>query len=135
MTILAIRTDKPEAELYIFDVEAPISHRPKATIKWEAHRQLAETIHKRIDEILNKSSILLSNIEGIVCFKGPGSFTGLRIGLSVANGLAYALGVPVMARGGDDWLRHGINDLTAGKNDKIAAPEYGTPPKTTRPKK
>jgi tRNA threonylcarbamoyladenosine biosynthesis protein TsaB len=39
----------------------------------------------------------MHDIEGVVCFKGPGSFTGLRIGLTVGNALAYAQNIPVVA--------------------------------------
>ena len=128
--ILAIRTDKPEAELYIYDGEEKL-----AEIKWKAHRQLAETIHRQIEKILNKSSISLSGINGIVVFKGPGSFTGLRIGHSVANALAYAQNTPIVTRDGEDWFKQGIEDLLAGKNDKIVTPEYGAPAKTTSPRR
>ena len=144
--ILALRTDKPEAELYLYE-----GNKKLAEIKWDAHRQLAETIHKQINEILNPDKKLLdkssnfdragklgydlSNVEGIVCFKGPGSFTGLRIGLSVANAFAYAQNIPIVARDGKNWLKRGIDDLLIGKNDKIVAPQYGAPAKTTSPKK
>jgi len=37
----------------------------------------------------------MHNIKGVIVVKGPGSFTSLRIGVSVANALGYALGVPV----------------------------------------
>src|SRR3989304_2310461 len=109
MKVLAIRTNKPEAELYTYRGKEKL-----AKIKWQAHRQLAETIHKQIDKILNKSSnfsgagksrqLKISAIEGIVVYKGPGSFTGLRIGFSVANALAYAQNIPIVARGGENWL-------------------------------
>src|SRR3989304_194143 len=92
MIILALRTDKPEAELYLYDGKTEPSK-----LKWQAHRELSGTIHKQIDKILNKSSKSLSDIDSIVVFKGPGSFTGLRIGLSVANDLAYSLGGPIFA--------------------------------------
>lgn len=130
MKILAIRTDKPEAELYVYE-----SQKKLAEIKWQAHRQLAKTIHKKINEILDVSSISLKDINGIVCFKGPGSFTGLRIGLSVANALASAQAIPIVARSGKNWLKQAVDDLLTGKNDKIVTPEYGAPAKTTSPKK
>ena len=130
MKILAIRTDKLEAELYLFENKNKLN-----SIKWQAHRQLAETIHIKIKEILDLLSISANDIQGIVCYKGPGSFTGLRIGLSVTNALAYAQDIPIVARGGKDWLKQGINDLLGGKNDKIVTPEYGAPAKTTSPKK
>ncbi len=130
MKVLAIRSDKPEAELYIYEGKDRL-----AEVKWQAHRQLTETIHNRINEILDSSSISLKEVQGIICFKGPGSFTGLRIGFSVANALAYAQNVPIVARAGNNWLEKSIEDLLSGKNDKIAAPDYGAPAKTTLPKK
>ncbi|HET6863873.1 MAG TPA: tRNA (adenosine(37)-N6)-threonylcarbamoyltransferase complex dimerization subunit type 1 TsaB [Candidatus Saccharimonadales bacterium] len=130
MKILALRTDKPEAELYIFDNQKKLTE-----IKWEAHRQLAETLNSKTDEILNKSSISYKDLDGIAIFKGPGSFTGLRIGLSVANALAFGLGVPIVASSGDDWLNDAIKKLEAHQNDKITTPEYGSPVHVTRPKK
>jgi tRNA threonylcarbamoyladenosine biosynthesis protein TsaB len=130
MIILALRTDQPEAKLAIFDNDIRHGH-----AKWHAHRQLADTIHRKLEEILDSSSILLKDLEGIVVFKGPGSFTGLRIGISVANALAYSYGIPLVATSGDDWLTEGIKALQAGQNDKIALPEYGAPAKTTKPRK
>lgn len=130
MIILSLRTDKPEAEVGLFKGETKIDY-----IIWQADRSLAETIHTRIEEILNKSSISLKDIKGIVTFQGPGSFTGLRIGLSVANALAYGLTVPVVARQDPKWLEQGIADLLAGKNDKIAQAYYEQDAKTTKPKK
>ena len=130
MIILAIRSDKPEAELYIYD-----GHNLRAEIKWPAHLKLAETLNAKIEEILNKSSISYDDVGGIVVFKGPGSFTGLRIGAAVANALAYSLSIPVVAKTGPNWLDAGITDLLAGKNYKIAVPEYGSPAHITQPRK
>jgi tRNA threonylcarbamoyladenosine biosynthesis protein TsaB len=130
MIILTLRTDKPEAEIGVYDNEKQLAYET-----WEAHRQLAETVHKRIEEILNKLSISLDDIQGIVCFKGPGSFTGLRIGLTVANALAYARNIPVVARTDPQWLEKGIKDILAGQNEKIAIPEYGAEAKTTQQRK
>jgi len=126
MIILGLRTDKPEAELYLYKDQQPLGE-----LKWQAHLELSKTIHRQIKKLLNKSSISLKDVEGIVCFQGPGSFTGLRIGLSVANTLAYANSIPVVAKRGDDWLESGIKDLLAGKNDKIAVPYYDRPAATS----
>src|ERR1700694_4379725 len=98
MIILTVRTDKPEAEIGLYDNEKQLVYEV-----WLAHRKLAETIHKKIAELLNTINKNLSDIEGIVCFKGPGSFTGLRIGLTVANALAYAQNIPIVVRSDPDW--------------------------------
>lgn len=132
--ILTLRTDKPVAEIGLFENEKQLVYET-----WPAHRQLAETIHIKMKQILNKLSISLGDIDGIVCFKGPGSFTGLRIGLTVANSLAYAQNIPVVARTDPNWLQTGLNVLLDGhpldSGDKIALPEYGAPAKTTKPRK
>ena len=134
MIILVIRTDKPEAEIGIYDGDKQLAY-----IKWQAHRELAETIHKKIEEMLNKLSISLGDIKGLVVYKGPGSFTGLRIGLSVANALAYSLQVPIVTTNGKAWIEPGIKKLAAGHpstgGDKIAMPEYGAPVNITTPRK
>jgi tRNA threonylcarbamoyladenosine biosynthesis protein TsaB len=130
MLILAIRTDKPEAELYLYDGAKKL-----AELKWQAHLKLAETLNSKIEEILNLLSISYEELGGIAVFKGPGSFTGLRIGMSVANALAYAQGIPIIVRGGPNWLEQAVKDLENGKNDKIATPEYSSGPHVTKPRK
>jgi len=130
MKVLCIRTDKPEAEIYIYDGQAKL-----AAYKWQAHLRLAETLNEKILKILNKSSITYDELGGLAIYKGPGSFTGLRIGISAANSLAYGLGIPIIAKGGEDWLSESIKALESGQNDNIALPEYGAPVRTTRPRK
>lgn len=130
MIILGLRTDKPEAELYIYDELKKL-----AEIKWPAHLKLAETLNTKIEQILNKLSISYSDLNAVVIFKGPGSFTGLRISMSVANALAYSQNLPIVACAGEDWLVNGIQGLVYGQNDKIAVPEYGAPAHITKPHK
>lgn len=129
MLILAIRTDNPTAELYL-----TVNEKQLAKVHWLAHRQLAETIHAKIEALLTGHKKQLSDIEGIVIFKGPGSFTGLRIGFSVANALADGLAVPIVACQHDDWLSTGIAKLQHGINEHISFPEYGALPNITLPK-
>ncbi len=126
MLIITIRTDKPEAEVRLFDDGTQI-----ARDSWEAHRQLAETIHARIDALLASKNVKLADVEGIVAYQGPGSFTGLRIGLTVANTLAYALSVPIVGQMGSDWMQAGCTSLEKGSGGTIALPEYGAAPHIT----
>ena len=45
-----------------------------------------------IDELLNESGIKISEVQNIACVIGPGSFTGIRLGVTTCNGLAFATG-------------------------------------------
>lgn len=128
--ILTIRTDKPEAEVGLYFRAG----QERQYIKWQAHRQLAETIHKKIDYILKAEDKNWQSITGIICYAGPGSFTGLRIGISVANAIAYSLGVPIISGMGDDWIKEGIKRLSAGSNENLVVPKYGSVPHITTPK-
>ena len=130
MIILTIRTESPNAELGLYNGDEQLAYDT-----WPAHRQLAETIHTRIKELLSNQDRDLHDIEGVVIFKGPGSFTGLRIGLSVANALAYTFDIPIVSTQGDDWLKLGLKKLQTGVNDQLALPEYGSLPHVTLPRK
>lgn len=57
----------------------------------------AEKLHVFIEEILKESGIGAKDLGAISISKGPGSYTGLRIGVSTAKGLCYALGIPLIA--------------------------------------
>jgi tRNA threonylcarbamoyladenosine biosynthesis protein TsaB len=50
-----------------------------------------------IEDILKEAGIVIKNLEAIAVSKGPGSYTGLRIGVSVAKGIAYAASLPLIA--------------------------------------
>ena len=50
-----------------------------------------------VDEVLKQSGVRMSEINGVAVSIGPGSYTGLRIGVSTAKGIAYTAGIPVMA--------------------------------------
>ena len=130
MLILTIRTDKPEAELGLYEDESQLGY-----ISWEAHRELSATIHVKIQELLASQNKELRDVTGIVCFKGPGSFTGLRMGLTVGNALAYSLEAPIVGEMGDDWMQKGIAALLGGDSEKIALPEYGAEANVTVQKK
>lgn len=130
MLILTIRSDRPDAEIGLFSDSEQLGYEI-----WEAHRALAETIHTKIERLLAAHQQTLQSLGGVVAFQGPGSFTGLRIGLTVANALADSLHLPITASAGTDWLKHGIERLLEGQNDQLAIPEYGALPNITAPRK
>jgi tRNA threonylcarbamoyladenosine biosynthesis protein TsaB len=57
----------------------------------------AETLFGFLDDVMENAGVLLRDAEGIAVSIGPGSFTGLRIGLSVVKGLHMATHIPVVA--------------------------------------
>ena len=57
----------------------------------------AEKLHVFIEEVLQKAGIGYKDLTAIAVSMGPGSYTGLRIGVSAAKGLCYALGIPLLA--------------------------------------
>ncbi|HUP26582.1 MAG TPA: tRNA (adenosine(37)-N6)-threonylcarbamoyltransferase complex dimerization subunit type 1 TsaB [Candidatus Limnocylindrales bacterium] len=132
MMILAIRTDKPEAELGIY-----VDNSELAYVKWLAHRQLAETIHLQTEGLLSSAGKKLQDISGIIVFSGPGSFTGLRIGISMANALAYALGVPIVGSTDKNWVKagHKLLNFTGQQKSGYVMPHYGAPAHLTLPRK
>jgi tRNA threonylcarbamoyl adenosine modification protein YeaZ len=72
-------------------------------------RKKAQAVLPMIDEILGKHKIELKDFTGIKVNPGPGSFTGLRVGISIANTLGFLLKIPVNGK----------------KVGEIIEPEYG----------
>lgn len=130
MIIFTLRTDNPEAEIGLYDDNTQLVYET-----WTAHRQLAETIHMKIKTMLESQDKDWRDIEGLVVFQGPGSFTGLRIGLAVANALAQGLSIPIVTTQNPRWIETGVQRLIRGENDRIALPYYGAPVHITPQKK
>jgi tRNA threonylcarbamoyladenosine biosynthesis protein TsaB len=57
----------------------------------------AEKLHVFIEAVLKESQVSWHQLKAIAVSKGPGSYTGLRIGVSAAKGLCYALGIPLIS--------------------------------------
>ncbi|RDI52158.1 tRNA (adenosine(37)-N6)-threonylcarbamoyltransferase complex dimerization subunit type 1 TsaB [Flavobacterium glaciei] len=57
----------------------------------------AERLHVFIEEIIKEAGITFKDLSAIAVSQGPGSYTGLRIGVSAAKGLCYALEIPLIA--------------------------------------
>lgn len=57
----------------------------------------AEELHPFIQEVLGEAKVDMNQIDAVAVSKGPGSYTGLRIGVSAAKGICYALDVPLIS--------------------------------------
>lgn len=130
--ILLLDTSTPTCHLSFVDL-ANTSDR--YDVQWEAGRQLAKGLLQFIDEQLRAQAKSWTDITGIIAFKGPGSFTGLRIGITVLNSLAYANSLPIVGQTGENWQQDGIRRLAAGETDEVVLPEYGGEANITLPRK
>lgn len=102
---------------------------------WEANRSLAHDMLAYLRDRLDEHGRTFDDITGIGVFRGPGSYTGLRIGLTVLNTLANARQIPIVGVTGDAWTDQALKRLDAGRDDKIVLPEYGGEARVTQPRK
>ena len=68
----------------------------------------AERLHIYIDAVLKEAKVAQNSLAAIAVSKGPGSYTGLRIGVSAAKGLCYALSIPLIAISTLEALAHQV---------------------------
>lgn len=127
--ILAIRTDSAQSQLQL------INQSVIAEKTWLADRELAKTLYSEIALLLESTGCSFDALSGIVVYQGPGSFTGLRIGATVANTLAYGLNLPIVGCSGDGWQQEGAELMSRGIDHKMVLPEYGQDANITLPKK
>ena len=66
-----------------------------------------------VDEVLKQAGVSMTEINGVAVSIGPGSYTGLRIGVSTAKGIAYTAGIPVMAVSSLESIAQGAKTLWA----------------------
>lgn len=91
MLVLGIETSTPAASVGLMDDENLI-----AEVVFSGQMNLAEQLAPRIEELLAREGIRLTDMDGIAVSLGPGSFTGLRIGVATAKTLAHAVGLPIV---------------------------------------
>lgn len=103
--------------------------------EWQADRELANNLLGWLNEQLQKQGKTWQDVTGIGAFVGPGSFTGLRIGLTVLNTLADSLAIPIVGGQGEAWQVEVLDKLQQGQNDRIALPFYGSEANITTPRK
>jgi tRNA threonylcarbamoyladenosine biosynthesis protein TsaB len=89
--ILNIDTAQEQAGLFLASdgkvLESSFHHTAHDHASW---------IHEAIREIVSRAGITLKELQAVAITAGPGSYTGLRIGMATAKGLCYALGVPLI---------------------------------------
>ena len=129
--ILAIRTDAPEARLALLKSDGKIL----SDVHWQADRRLAHELLGKLEDLLSEQSSTWKDLSGLIVYRGPGSFTGLRIGITVMNTIAYAQKIPIVGTTGDQWIEQGIELIASGETQEIVLPEYGAEAHITKPRK
>ena len=103
--------------------------------EWAAERNLARDMLAYLRDRLAENGASFADISGIGVFRGPGSFTGLTIGLAVLNTIAHEQRIPIVGVTGDAWREECLARLQDGDNDEIVLPEYGAEARITKPRK
>jgi tRNA threonylcarbamoyladenosine biosynthesis protein TsaB len=108
--ILCIETATPVCSVALCNSSGVISHRES-----HEHKSHATQLTIFIEDLLKEAGISSSDLEAVAVSKGPGSYTGLRIGVSVAKGIAYGVSVPLIGIDTTRSMYNGIIDLAVEK--------------------
>jgi tRNA threonylcarbamoyl adenosine modification protein YeaZ len=112
MVVLAIDTSTPYLVLGL--------PRYEWTVRLE--RRHAEAIWDLLDEFLQRSHTVRENLQGIAVGEGPGSYTGIRVGVAAGLGLARGLGLPVVGVGSLEACQRYPQPVTAAfsqRNEQV----------------
>lgn len=103
--------------------------------EWLADRGLSKGLLRFLEDFLKENHLSFWDVEGLVIFKGPGSYTGLRIGITVFNTYSDTTKIPIVGEMGEDWFLKGVKRLERGENDKVVMPKYLAPAHITKQRK
>lgn len=123
---LFLDTSAPEATVMLCELNSGKLDF-KDRVNWFAGRYLSKTLSHQVTYLIRNNKLLFKDLSGVSVFPGPGSFTGLRIGVSFANALAFGLKIPTY-----EATQNGQIDLLSPL--EIVVPNYGAEPKITTPK-
>ena len=118
-----------QVELTLIDGDARYDY------EWQAGRELARDMLTYLRDRLAEHDMTFADVTGIGVFRGPGSFTGLRIGMTVLDTLAATNAIPIVGSVTEDWRSDCLQRLVAGQSDTVVLPEYGREAHTTTPRK
>ncbi len=74
----------------------------------------AEKLHVNIQELLRRNAVDLKDLKSVAISAGPGSYTGLRIGVAAAKGLCFSLSIPLISINTLDFLYENVSKLHVG---------------------
>lgn len=123
--LLAINTAGQEISIALF-----WPNKIQKTKKWLSKKS-SENLLLKIDQLLKENKLNLKDLKAIVINRGPGSFTGLRVGISTTNALTYVLKIPAIGIKNEPEIlkivQKGYQELQSEKNKTITQvrPYYG----------
>jgi len=109
-------------------------------------KKLSASLLIEIENLLKKNKLKPEDLKGIIVYLGPGSFTGLRIGVTVANTFAYSLNIPIVGIRGESFgeekfsiaelkpqdlrelFKYGLKEMQNRKVGEFVIPFYGKEP-------
>lgn len=121
---LYIATGTDESTVALFSSEGLLYLK-----SWNGRGELSEKLISEIDSLLFKNSVKKEELVKIAVLTGPGSYTGLRIGITVANFLSWSLKIPIVKA---SIFEKKLNCDSI--KDNYALPYYSSEPKNTKPR-
>jgi tRNA threonylcarbamoyl adenosine modification protein YeaZ len=102
--------------------------------RWQSHHRHGEELLQQLDDLLAEAKVSRHELTAVVVGTGPGSFTGLRIGLATAKTIAYSLDLPIVGVSSTEALAAAVADgnaavtvtLPAGASDRYVHRVGGT---------
>lgn len=130
--ILFINTVDKVTKISVFNSNAELI----AEREWEAQFSQSETLLLEIDKILNLLGLHKNDLRKVIVNIGPGSYTGIRVGVTTANFLAMGLNIPVVGIENSDF--DNIETIIQSNGGEIFTnpvfPVYAKEPFITKPK-
>jgi len=108
--ILCLETSTPVCSVALCGKNGPVALKESSEDK--SHASMLTVF---IEELLSEAGIRAADLEAVAVSKGPGSYTGLRIGVSTAKGIAYAASIPLIGVGTTLSMFHGITENIRNK--------------------
>src|SRR5438876_5038397 len=103
--LLALDTSTSTAGVALFDSQRVVSE-----TTWQAGREHSTRLLVEVEAALERIGRTVQELTGLVVARGPGSFTGVRVALSVAKGMAAGLSIPLWGVSSLNVLAHAADE-------------------------
>lgn len=135
MLIVAIDTASLESAIAVLEIEG--SSHPARVLgeeSWHSNRNESERVLPSLDRLLKEAKKSWDDVEGVFVVRGPGSYTSLRVGITIANTIAWVRKIPMWGAelvGKPFGQTVSSLDFTQLKKSEQVEPLYAAPPKIT----